>query len=163
MELVGNFDILRSRKLMIQRSMSPACTLLKIRYDACFNSWFEGYLQPALDASRAARSHVPLNDTPAIPVLSKPVPTAAPRLVTSWAAAFRPRDSRTVANRTAHHPLIQTLNPGNRIWQPIEEAATDVTGKTRAQIKAEEYDRACGEPWQRYQLCLTVGYTLLAL
>src|SRR5882762_4633338 len=32
-------------------SMSPQCTPLKHAYDQCFNSWFEGYLQPAIGES----------------------------------------------------------------------------------------------------------------
>ncbi|GJJ08494.1 hypothetical protein Clacol_002712 [Clathrus columnatus] len=27
-------------------SLSPECTPLKLKYDACFNAWFEGYLEP---------------------------------------------------------------------------------------------------------------------
>ncbi|KZV62331.1 hypothetical protein PENSPDRAFT_253602 [Peniophora sp. CONT] len=32
-------------------SLAPECTPLKLDYDACFNSWFEGYLEPAVAAS----------------------------------------------------------------------------------------------------------------
>ncbi|KAI0747204.1 mitochondrial distribution/morphology family 35/apoptosis [Daedaleopsis nitida] len=32
-------------------SLSEECTPLKRKYDACFNAWFEGYLEPALSAS----------------------------------------------------------------------------------------------------------------
>ncbi|KAI0715557.1 mitochondrial distribution/morphology family 35/apoptosis [Fomitopsis betulina] len=32
-------------------SLSEECTLLKREYDACFNAWFEGYLEPAVSAS----------------------------------------------------------------------------------------------------------------
>lgn len=32
-------------------SLSEACTPLKREYDACFNAWFEGYLEPAVSAS----------------------------------------------------------------------------------------------------------------
>jgi TRIAP1/MDM35 family protein len=32
-------------------SLSPECTPLKLEYDACFNSWFESYLEPALATS----------------------------------------------------------------------------------------------------------------
>lgn len=32
-------------------SLSAQCTPLKHSYDQCFNSWFEGYLQPAIDAT----------------------------------------------------------------------------------------------------------------
>jgi hypothetical protein len=35
-------------------SLSPECTPLKTAYDACFNSWFEGYLQPAVSALQSA-------------------------------------------------------------------------------------------------------------
>lgn len=37
------------------RSLAEECTPLKKRYDACFNLWFEGYLQPALDAAAQAQ------------------------------------------------------------------------------------------------------------
>lgn len=29
-------------------SLSPECTPLKHEYDTCFNTWFEGYLEPAI-------------------------------------------------------------------------------------------------------------------
>ncbi|KAH9948050.1 mitochondrial distribution/morphology family 35/apoptosis [Amylocystis lapponica] len=32
-------------------SLSEECTPLKQEYDACFNAWFEGYLEPAVSAS----------------------------------------------------------------------------------------------------------------
>jgi TRIAP1/MDM35 family protein len=35
-------------------SLAPQCTPLKTAYDACFNSWFEGYLEPAVAASQTA-------------------------------------------------------------------------------------------------------------
>ncbi|PCH44618.1 mitochondrial distribution and morphology family protein, partial [Wolfiporia cocos MD-104 SS10] len=34
-------------------SLSEECTPLKREYDACFNAWFEGYLEPAVAASAA--------------------------------------------------------------------------------------------------------------
>ncbi|KAI5981407.1 mitochondrial distribution/morphology family 35/apoptosis [Pisolithus albus] len=33
-------------------SLSPECTPLKHAYDSCFNSWFEGYLEPAIANSQ---------------------------------------------------------------------------------------------------------------
>lgn len=33
------------------QSLAEECTPLKIEYDSCFNSWFEGYLEPAVSAS----------------------------------------------------------------------------------------------------------------
>ncbi|ETW75656.1 hypothetical protein HETIRDRAFT_330321 [Heterobasidion irregulare TC 32-1] len=32
-------------------SLTDECTPLKLEYDSCFNSWFEGYLEPAVSAS----------------------------------------------------------------------------------------------------------------
>jgi TRIAP1/MDM35 family protein len=32
-------------------SLEERCTPLKLEYDSCFNSWFEGYLEPAVSAS----------------------------------------------------------------------------------------------------------------
>ncbi|KAF8959973.1 mitochondrial distribution/morphology family 35/apoptosis [Flammula alnicola] len=38
----------------MSQSLSPECTPLKQKYDSCFNSWFEGYLDPAVAASNPA-------------------------------------------------------------------------------------------------------------
>ena len=35
----------------MSQSLTPLCTPLKRSYDSCFNSWFEGYLEPAIAAS----------------------------------------------------------------------------------------------------------------
>jgi len=32
-------------------SLEKRCTPLKLEYDSCFNSWFEGYLEPAVSAA----------------------------------------------------------------------------------------------------------------
>lgn len=37
-------------------SLSPQCTPLKHAYDKCFNSWFEGYLQPAIQESQPSNT-----------------------------------------------------------------------------------------------------------
>src|ERR1700733_12561448 len=37
-------------------SLSPQCTPLKHAYDKCFNSWFEGYLQPAIEESQPSNA-----------------------------------------------------------------------------------------------------------
>ena len=34
-------------------SLSPECSPLKTTYDACFNAWFEGYLEPAIAVSQS--------------------------------------------------------------------------------------------------------------
>jgi len=36
-------------------SLSPSCTPLKHAYDACFNAWFEGYLEPVVSSTPAQR------------------------------------------------------------------------------------------------------------
>ncbi|KAG1747411.1 hypothetical protein EDB19DRAFT_1873086, partial [Suillus lakei] len=33
---------------ILAHSLSPECTPLKHEYDACFDTWFEGYLEPAI-------------------------------------------------------------------------------------------------------------------
>ncbi|KIM42588.1 hypothetical protein M413DRAFT_26622 [Hebeloma cylindrosporum] len=38
----------------MSQSLSPECTPLKKEYDSCFNSWFEGYLEPAVAASASS-------------------------------------------------------------------------------------------------------------
>ena len=35
----------------MSQSLSEECTPLKKEYDSCFNSWFEGYLEPAVAAA----------------------------------------------------------------------------------------------------------------
>jgi len=42
---------LQARTSRMASSLSPQCTPLKHAYDQCFNSWFEGYLQPATQES----------------------------------------------------------------------------------------------------------------
>lgn len=37
-------------------SIEERCTPLKLEYDSCFNSWFEGYLEPAVSASASPES-----------------------------------------------------------------------------------------------------------
>ena len=37
-------------------SLSTQCTPLKHAYDQCFNSWFEGYLQPAIEESQPSNA-----------------------------------------------------------------------------------------------------------
>lgn len=38
---------MRGKKSMpMASSLSTDCTPLKLEYDACFNAWFEGYLEP---------------------------------------------------------------------------------------------------------------------
>ncbi|KAF9554245.1 hypothetical protein CPC08DRAFT_644593 [Agrocybe pediades] len=39
----------------MSQSLSEECTPLKKEYDSCFNSWFEGYLEPAVEAGRAGQ------------------------------------------------------------------------------------------------------------
>jgi hypothetical protein len=142
-----------------QRSLSPECTPLKQRYDSCFNAWFEGYLQPALDSS--SRRPAVLDPSPSAETSSEassassscPDPTA--RIATSWAHAFR-------SKRTVDIPL-ERVTPGPpspdyfiRPTQTTLQPVVDVKGKTRAQIKAEEYERNCGQVWKEYHKCLTV-------
>ena len=40
--------------------------------------------------------------------------------------------------------------------QTVLQPAIDIRGKTRAQIKAEEYERNCGQVWKDYHQCLKV-------
>jgi TRIAP1/MDM35 family protein len=37
-------------------SLSPECTPLKHEYDACFNTWFDGYLEPAIANANTKKS-----------------------------------------------------------------------------------------------------------
>ncbi|KAF9480728.1 hypothetical protein BDN70DRAFT_593721 [Pholiota conissans] len=37
----------------MSQSLSSECTPLKKEYDSCFNSWFEGYLEPAVANSKS--------------------------------------------------------------------------------------------------------------
>ena len=46
----------KSLRVNMADSLSPECTPLKVQYDTCFNSWFEGYLEPAVSTSPAERS-----------------------------------------------------------------------------------------------------------
>ncbi|KIK90966.1 hypothetical protein PAXRUDRAFT_150653, partial [Paxillus rubicundulus Ve08.2h10] len=37
---------------VMAHSLTPRCTPLKHAYDSCFNTWFEGYLEPAIKHSK---------------------------------------------------------------------------------------------------------------
>jgi TRIAP1/MDM35 family protein len=50
-----NFTVICSHALMAS-SLSPECTPIKHAYDKCFNSWFEGYLQPAIEESQPSNA-----------------------------------------------------------------------------------------------------------
>ena len=162
--------------LTTHRSLDPQCTPLKHRYDSCFNLWFEGYLQPALDArsstslntrlANAAQEHAPVRqnlDTPApqdetASSSDQSEPSLRKPLVTSWSSAFPSRVRSTTAVETEDQPAaLQSEKSSVHVATPQTLVPIDTRGKTRAQIKAEEYERACGEHWRRYQECLKVS------
>jgi TRIAP1/MDM35 family protein len=39
-------------------SLSPKCTPLKHEYDSCFNSWFAGYLEPAVNINSSSQAKI---------------------------------------------------------------------------------------------------------
>ncbi|RXK40077.1 hypothetical protein M231_02717 [Tremella mesenterica] len=151
-------------------SLSPECSPFKQRYDSCFNLWFEGYLQPALDSSNISRiSSTPSpssSSSPHIPALSTAALSSATgssvsdrvRPVTNWSSAFNRRNVQS-------KPLAQEHLQGGHVppyahspYTPTIPVTTiDTTGKTRAQVKAEEYEMACGQAWREYQSCLKVA------
>lgn len=142
---------------------------MKRHYDKCFNSWFEGYLQPALDASHS--DPVVENSTPEssdmgrkvkpIPPLSEAHPPINDdptqlEIRTSWASSIGRRLSiEPSPKRALDEPLDAVVNMGEGIVQ--EASPIEVSGATKAQIKAAEYQRLCGEGWRDYQACLRVS------
>lgn len=85
-----------------------------------------------------------------------PTPAGWKPIITSWAAALRPRAVLTVDRDTS----AQTPEPGvgvSALGTEREAYKIDTRGKTRAQIKAEEYEKACGGYWRDYQSCLKVS------
>jgi hypothetical protein len=75
------------------------------------------------------------------------------RIVTNWSSAFRRREypsANTSPDTSADEsPTFQHV--------PAQLPPIDTKGKTRAQIKAEEYDRNCGSAWREYNACLKVS------
>ena len=190
---------------LTRSSLSPECTPLKKRYDACFNLWFEGYLRPALDgqARLAPSSSSPSSSstyTPSgssssssssTPSSSTGEPTSSGstavepsrRLVTSWGRAFDRKTPKEVsvlppgqAFLSFNDPDPDTESGGSFAAGESDLAGrgytaggagghaphagvprVDPTGKTRAQVKAEEYELACGAAWKSYQKCLKVS------
>lgn len=154
------------------RSLDPECTPLKHRYDSCFNTWFEGYLQPALDSrsteilsSRQQPSASTSSSSTTSPAQSttseiatqevqSEIPLRKP-LVTSWANAFRTRP-RPVIDEAPLEDISDSYISHDVPEMQRSSYKIDTRGKTRAQIKAEEYEKACGEPWRLYQSCLKV-------
>ena len=165
--------------LTFSRSLSPECTPLKHRYDQCFNSWFEGYLQPALDAAHTSQtnppqppqSSSPIFTTPIIPVEGeagpsklKPVVDQRKRIITNWSNAFPTRTHSTNPvpgtgeNEARGGYVHQYGNQARETFEPLTDAEIlDNKGKTRTQLKAEQYERECGAAWRDYQKCLKVS------
>ncbi|KIR54266.1 hypothetical protein I315_03325 [Cryptococcus gattii Ru294] len=151
------------------RSLSPECTPLKHRYDSCFNLWFEGYLQPALDTTRSVSYPTPIA-SPSLPQVQSAIivqqqaepQTQKRTLITSWANAFSSHRSTTLSQTKPRQPTSSTLegtplpayNYPDPVYENSQSMNIDTAGKTRAQIKAEEYERACGQLWKDYQGCL---------
>jgi hypothetical protein len=158
--------------VLTYRSLDPECTPLKHRYDSCFNLWFEGYLQPALDSrsteilsSRLQSSSAPSSSSTPSPTTSSTPEAVTPEtepelplrkpLITSWANAFPIRTRPIIGDA----PLEDAIDSSISNAVPELQRSSykiDTRGKTRAQIKAEEYEKACGEPWRLYQSCLKV-------
>lgn len=189
--------------LTLRRSLSPDCTPLKQRYDACFNLWFEGYLQPALDAAslreRGAMPHVStdavLDPSPPTPAAPAPPSTSTPSTTSTTsttasssapssssstaAAAADPQQSQSVWRRTSclvtswagasvfrrrpAAPASHAVSADDMVSAPhvhVDEGELeplDTTGMSPSQIKAAEYERACGRVWKEYQGCLKVS------
>lgn len=160
------------------RSLSPECTPLKHRYDSCFNLWFEGYLQPALDTTRSVSYPAPIA-SPSLPQVQSATivqQQAEPRtqkrtLITSWANAFPSHRSATLSQTKSRQPNSSTLegtsfpayNYPDPVYENSQSMNIDTAGKTRAQIKAEEYERACGQLWKDYQGCLMVSFLVSSM
>lgn len=160
------------------RSLSPECTPLKHRYDSCFNLWFEGYLQPALDATRSVSYPAPAASPsspqiqPTAIIQQQAEPQKQKRtLITSWANVFPSRRSTTLPQTKSRLPSSSagegTSLPVPDYPDPVYEDSQivniDTAGKTRAQIKAEEYERACGQLWKNYQGCLVVSFLVTSI
>ncbi|KAL7420158.1 hypothetical protein Q5752_005124 [Cryptotrichosporon argae] len=159
------------------QSLAEECTPLKHRYDSCFNLWFEGYLQPALDAAPpsplpaslspggggvGAGGALPLSGTVSSPTSSAgsasasastlaPAPAPA-RIITNWSSAFRRRAPLVLASEGDTAPASAGGAHDGAAAPTL--VSVDTRGKTRAQIKAEEYERSCGAAWNEYQGCL---------
>ncbi|RSH88490.1 uncharacterized protein EHS24_001035 [Apiotrichum porosum] len=152
------------------------------RYDSCFNLWFEGYLQPALDAAslaqRGALPHVSSLDAmpdPAPPTPPPPPPASASAstppaqssssssssarrhsLITSWANAsvFRRRPA-PAAHAAGHVVAADDMVSATHVHVDEGELEPlDTTDMTPSQAKAAEYERQCGKVWKEYQACL---------
>lgn len=151
--------------ILILRSLAKDCTPLKHRYDSCFNLWFEGYLQPALDHPDRLASFLSAPVAPPEPdsrgsgahasppaVVSTGTSLQHGRIITNWSKAFRPRAADVQADGSGQSSSMSPPDP-----KPVADAEPlDTRGKTRAQIKADEYERACGHLWRQYQGCLKV-------
>ncbi|KAK4688370.1 TRIAP1/MDM35 family protein, partial [Tremellales sp. Uapishka_1] len=161
----------RARDQMIgekrRQSLSPECTSLKHRYDSCFNLWFEGYLQPALDnvapASTSSTSpHTPApqsqpthSSSQSAALHSDLSQVSAPRIKTNWSSALR-RETHVDIGVPSSLPSDSNspIAPSTYVAEVVSEQPIDTRGKTRAQVKAEQYERACGGAWREYQHCL---------
>ncbi|KAL1413109.1 hypothetical protein Q8F55_000858 [Vanrija albida] len=168
----------QAASVALEQSLAEECTPLKQRYDGCFNLWFEGYLQPALDsASLASRRELELSSLSSAPTATPepspssaaapapaPAPTPAPfhlppqaaRHATSWglSSAFRARPAPVPTPAAAQSPADDMVSAAHVHHAPDEREPLDTSGMSRAQAKAAEYERHCGAAWRAYQGCL---------
>ncbi|WVQ69075.1 uncharacterized protein L199_007287 [Kwoniella botswanensis] len=136
---------------------------------------------PSSSSSSTSSTLTPMSPTtPQLPLSTTSTPppqinqtTQRKPLVTSWASAFPSR--RIFARKSLstnptpgaqangqpvqeeeHHWYDFALSEPEPESETVSEAVEgiDTKGKSRAQIKAEEYQRNCGRFWEDYQGCL---------
>ena len=78
------------------------------------------------------------------------------RPVTSWASALRSRDKNDRIGRSSQQSGVGMVPENVELPFVMKDKPITFEGKNRAQIKAQEYERACGEAWRNYQKCLKV-------
>ena len=77
-------------------------------------------------------------------------------LITSWATAFRRRYPPSGSRSDLSETPAGEGTRSDSVESPVEATPIETTGKTRAQIKAAQYEKGCGEVWKTYQKCLKV-------
>ena len=111
--------------------------------------------------SRATEVETQPSDTTPEPVQEE-VPQQAIKkhwLLPNFGISTRTRTLPTVDSQLPEEVTVEEdeVEQVKRTPSPVYTKPINTSGKTRAQIKAEEYDRNCGAIWNDYKGCLHVG------
>lgn len=113
-------------------SLSPECTLLKHRYDSCFNPWFKDYLAIGDDQIREQQQQ---GEAAASEATSSAASSSGSKKRSSWFSDSSSSSSSSTAASSISDSHVQD----------------------KKQAIMDRYDRDCGKLFKDYQACVRVS------